>query len=327
MANIMQEIIEKAKKRQKHIVLPEGFDERMIVAAEKLAKEGICRVTLLGNNDEILSMARDKNISLEGVNIINPLDSEWNTEFAEKLYDLRKHKGMTMEVAEETSKKFLFFGNLMVKTGKADGCVAGAYSTTGDVMRACLQVIGTAPGTKLVSSTFMMILKTGDVKFFSDCALVPDPNAEELASIAVSTAKTYKNIMGNEPVVAMLSFSTKGSGGNHPLVNKVVEATKIVRETAPELKVDGELQLDAAIVESIGSKKAPGSDVAGKANVLIFPDLNAGNIGYKLTQRLGDAEAIGPFVQGLALPSFDLSRGCSAEDIVNTSAVCSLMAE
>ncbi|PID26735.1 MAG: phosphate acetyltransferase [Candidatus Cloacimonadota bacterium] len=326
MVNIMEQIIEKAQKRERHIVLPEGFDERMVVAASKLSTEKICKVTLLGEKSVIEDIAIKKGVCLRGIEIINPLESEWIDEFANKFFELRKHKGITLEQSMEIVKNYLFFGNLMVKTGRADGCVAGAHSTTGDVMRSCLQVIGVAKGTKLVSSTFMMIMPSGDVKFFSDCALVPDPDAEGLASIAISTADTYRKIMGEEPTVAMLSFSTKGSGGNNPMVNKVVEATKIVKENAPELKVDGELQLDAAIVESVGKKKAPESDVAGKANVLIFPDLNAGNIGYKLTQRLGEAEAIGPFVQGLALPSFDLSRGCSSEDIVNTSAVCSLMA-
>lgn len=326
MSKIMNTIISKAKESQKHVVLPEGFDERMIKAAHDLIKDGVCKVTLLGKEDDIQATAAAKGIDLAGVNIIDPEKSEWLSEFATVLYERRKHKGMTEEKAAETVKNFLYFGNLMVKTGKADGCVAGAYSTTADVIRTSLHVIGVAKGTKLVSSTFMMVMPDERTFFFSDCALVPDPNAEELASIAISTADTFQKLTGEEPVVAMLSFSTKGSGGDQPLVNKVVEATKIVKETAPNLKADGEFQLDTAIVESVGKKKAPDSAVAGKANVLIFPDLNAGNIGYKLTQRLAGADAIGPFVQGMALPSFDLSRGCSAEDIYNTSAVCALMA-
>lgn len=325
MAKIMDQIVAKAKTMKKHIVLPEGFDLRMVEATARLLKEEVCSVTLLGNPEEIKKMAAEKGLDISKANLIDPTSHAWLPEFANAFFEQRKHKGMTEEKAAESVKNYLYFGNMMVKTAKADGCVAGAHSTTADVMRAALQVIGTAKGTKLVSSTFMMVLPSEKVMFFSDCALVPDPNSEELASIAISTADTCQKITGEEPVVAMLSFSTKGSGGNHPLVNKVVEATRIVKEQAPTLKVDGELQLDAAIVESVGSKKAPGSSVAGKANVLVFPDLNAGNIGYKLTQRLGGAEAIGPFVQGLALPSFDLSRGCSSDDVFSTAAVCCLM--
>lgn len=326
MAAILDSIIKKAQIRNKHIVLSEGFDERMVVAAAELTAKKICKVTLLGKLSEMQDLAVKAKVSLAGVNLIEPETSEFYPEFVKTLFELRKHKGMTEEKAAELVKNTLYFANLMVKTGKADGTVGGAWNTTGDVMRSCLQVIGVKKGCSLVSSTFMMVMPDEKVYFFSDCALVPNPDAEGLASIAISTAETYQALMGEEPTVAMLSFSTKGSGGNDPLVNKVVEATRIVREKAPQLKVDGELQLDAAIVESIGKKKAPESSVAGKANVLIFPDLNAGNIGYKLVQRLAGAEAVGPFVQGLALPSFDLSRGCSSDDIVNTAAVCALMA-
>jgi len=323
----MDQMLEKAKGRKRHIVLPEGFDPRMVEAASILAKDGICEVTLLGSEEEVAKIAGEKNVSLEGVNIINPETSEMLPELSTILFEKRKKKGMTEEQANETAKKNLYFGNLMLVAKKADGCVAGAHNTTGDVMRACLQVVGVAKGTSLVSSTFLMIMPDDRKFLFSDCALVPDPDAEGLASIAISTADTYKKVLGSEPNVAMLSFSTKGSGGNQPSVIKVQEATRIAQERAPELNLDGELQFDAALLPSIGEKKAPGSKVAGHANVFVFPDLNAGNIGYKIAQRLGGAEAIGPFVQGLALPSFDLSRGCSTDDIVKTAAVCSLMAE
>lgn len=327
MADIMDSIMSNAKAKKRHIVLPEGFEPRMIEAAAILVKDEICKVTLLGKEDEIKKVAAEKGVNLEGINIVDPENSEWNDELAEILYEKRKKKGMTPEQAADVSKQFLYFGNLMVKAGKADGCVAGAYSTTGDVMRSCLQVIGVKKGTSLVSTCFMMVLKDGRVFNFGDCALVPDPDAEGLASIAISTADTYKKLTGDDPKVAMLSFSTYGSGGKQPSVLKVQEATKIAKEKAPELALDGDLQFDAALLESVGSKKAPGSNVAGQANVFIFPDLNAGNIGYKIAQRIGGAEAIGPIVQGLDLPSFDLSRGCSVEDIVKTSALCALMGE
>ena len=326
MSKIINGIIKKAIAKKKHIVLPEGFDKRMVAAAETMTKKGIATVTLLGNEDEINQIAADEKISLDGVNLIDPKNSEWTEEFTKIFYNKRKHKGITEKDAETFVKQHLYFGNLMLLAGKADGCVAGAFNTTGDVIRAALQVVGVKKGTKLVSSTFMMIMPDEKTYFFSDCALVPDPNAEELASIAISTAETFKALRDETPNIAMLSFSTKGSGGKNPGVLKVVEATNIVRELAPDLNVDGELQLDTAIIDSIGKKKAPNSNVAGNANVLIFPDLNSGNIGYKLTQRLAGAEAVGPFVQGLALPSFDLSRGCSEEDIVNTAAVCCLLA-
>ena len=327
MADIMTSIMNNAKSKKRHIVLPEGFEPRMIEAAAILVKNEICSITLLGKEEEIQKVAVEKNINLDGINIIDPENSELNDELSEILYEKRKKKGMTKEQAAETTKKFLYFGNLMVKAGKADGCVAGAYSTTGDVMRSCLQVIGVKKGTSLVSTCFMMVLPDGRIFNFGDCALVPDPDAEGLASIAISTADTYQKLTGDQPKVAMLSFSSKGSGGNQPSVLKVQEATKIAQEKAPELALDGDLQFDAALLDSIGKKKAPDSKVAGQANVFIFPDLNSGNIGYKIAQRLGGAEAIGPIVQGLALPSFDLSRGCSVDDIVKTSALCALMGE
>lgn len=325
MAGIIDSILEKAKENKKRIVLPEGFEPRMIQAAEKMTKGNIAHVILLGDENEINSKAKELNVDLDGVELINPETSEMLPEMASILFEKRKKKGMTEEQATETAKQYLYFGNLMMKAGKADGCVAGAHCTTGDVMRACLQVVGVKPGTSLVSTCFIMVKPDGESYAFGDCALVPDPDAEGMASIAISTADTYQKLTGKDAKVAMLSFSTKGSGGNQPSVLKVQEATEIAKEKSPELCLDGDLQFDAALLESVGSKKAPDSPVAGQANVFIFPDLNAGNIGYKIAQRLGGMEAVGPVVQGLALPSFDLSRGCSVDDIVNTSAICSLM--
>ncbi len=330
MTDIMTQIIEKAKANKKHIVLAEGFDQRMQQAAIELTKQGICKVTLLGKTYEVLEGLKKEGASdeiLENISIIDPENSERNEKFAEVLYERRKHKGMTLEDARKISKNFLYFANLMVKTQKADGCVAGAFSTTGDVIRSSLQVIGAKPGMKVVSSYFLMILPDGRNVFFSDCGLVPNPDAEGLATIAMSTAETCKKILGEEPKVAMLSFSTKGSWGKDPSVLKVQEATKIVKEKAPELCIDGELQFDAAFVPEIRAQKSPDSPLTGDANIFIFPDLNAGNIGYKIAQRIGGAQAIGPLIQGLAYPSFDLSRGCSSDDIVKTAAMCAVMVD
>lgn len=326
MAGIIDSILDKVKSNKKRIVLPEGFEPRMIQAAGKMQSNGIANIILLGNKEEIEAKAGELSVDLTGVEIIDPENSTLLPELATILFERRKKKGMTEEEATKTAKKYLYFGNLMMKAGQADGCVAGAHSTTGDVMRACLQVVGVKPGTSLVSTCFIMVKPDGVPYAFGDCALVPDPDAQGMASIAISTADTYAKLTGNDAKVAMLSFSTMGSGGKQPSVIKVQEATKIAKETAPTLCLDGDLQFDAALLESIASKKAPNSPVAGQANVFIFPDLNAGNIGYKIAQRLGGMEAIGPIVQGLALPSFDLSRGCSVDDIINTSAICSLMA-
>ncbi len=325
MADIMTKIIEKAQNRKRHIVLLEGFDERMVIAAGELAQKEIIKVTLIGEEAKVKEIAASKNVDLAGVNIVDPNTSEWHEEFSQVLYERRKKKGMTIEQAREKTKNFLYFGNLMVKTGKADGSVGGAFSTTADVMRACLQVVGVKQGTSLVSSSFLMVMPDARNFMFSDCALVPDPDEEGLASIAVSTAETFKSITGEEPRVAMLSFSTMGSGGEQPSVVKVRNATKIAQAKNSGFMIDGELQFDAALLPEVGKFKAPNSPVAGQANVFVFPDLNAGNIGYKIAQRLGGAKAIGPFVQGLDKPCFDLSRGCSVEDIVNTAAVCSVM--
>jgi len=319
-------IVEQAKGDKQTIVLPEGNDPRTWQAARKLADEGIAIPILLGTPEEIDSGLKQSGVSDEGLTVIHPATSPRRQAYAEEFAKVRVHKGMTFDQAMEVMTDVLFYGAMMVRMGDATGGVTGAAHTTGDVMRAAIQAIGMAPGIKIVSSTFLMVMPDGKVYTFADCAIVPEPDAEQLASIAVASAATHKALTGEEPVVGMLSFSTRGSA-NHPLVDKVVEATKLAAAQAPALKIDGELQLDAAIVESVGKKKAPGSSVAGMANVLVFPDLQSGNIGYKLTQRLAKAEAIGPVVQGLAKPFYDLSRGCSAEDIVKTTAICAVVAQ
>ena len=297
----------KAKARQKpmHILLPEGTEPRTVQASARIAAEGIAKVTLLGDAAEIAQVARETGVSLRGVGIIDPKASEKAGAYAQLLYELRQAKGMTQDQATElVTGNPLYFGAVMVKAGDADGMVAGAIHSTGDVLRPALQVIKTAPGIKVVSSCFLMELPTQDygqdgVMIFGDCAVIPSPTAEELAAIAIASAQTGKSLVDLEPKVAMLSFSTKGSAKD-PLVTKVQEATALARELAPELDLDGELQADAALVESVGQLKSPGSTVAGHANVLIFPDLQAGNIGYKLVQRLAGAQAMGPMVPGLA---------------------------
>lgn len=328
---LMDTIKAKAKADVKHIVLPEGNEPRIIEAAAILAKEGIAKITILGKIAEVQGIAAQKNADLTGVAVVDPETADNLSAYAEAFYEMRKAKGMTMEKALETMKVPMYYGTMMVKKGDADGLVAGALCTTGDTLRPGLQIVKTAPGVSTVSSCFIMEVpnkKFGDdgVLIFGDCAINIDPTAEQLAAIAIASAATGKSVVGMNPRVAMLSFSTKGSG-KHELVDKVAAATALVKELAPDLNVDGELQADAALVESVGQLKSPGSPVAGKANVLIFPDLQSGNIGYKLVQRLAGAEAIGPICQGFAKPINDLSRGCSVEDVVNVVAMTSLQAQ
>lgn len=328
---LMNKIWEAAKADKKKIVLPEGSESRTVVAAQKIAEEGIAMPILIGNEEEILKSAKEQGVELKGVQIIDPETSTDLNKYIEAFYELRKNKGMTMEKAERIVRDPLYFGTMMVKLDDADGMVSGAVHTTGDLLRPGLQIIKTAPGVSVVSSFFIMLVpgsKYGEegMLLFSDCAVNPNPNAEQLAAIAIATAETAKNLCKMDPKVAMLSFSTMGSA-DHELVDKVRTATERAKELRPDLQIDGELQLDAAIVKKVADQKAPNSKVAGNANVLVFPDLQAGNIGYKLVQRFANAEAIGPVCQGFAKPINDLSRGCSSEDIVNVVALTAVQAQ
>ncbi len=322
-SQLLEEIKNKAIKLNKTIVLPESHDERVLKAAEILAREKIVSVITLGDDDRVRSDAKKLDVDLTGIRVIDPSTSDKLSDFTNLYFNLRKHKGVTVEKARETVLRDLFFAAMMVKEGMADGSVAGSSASTADVMRAGIQCVGIPEGISIVSSFFLMIFPE-KVYSFADCAVVPDPDANQLADIAISTADNHRNLIGEEPRVAMLSFSTKGSA-QHESVDKIIDAVKVIKDKRPDLEVDGELQFDAAIIDSIGKKKAPGSTVAGNANVLVFPDLNSGNIGYKIAQRLGGAEAVGPMVQGLNKPFFDLSRGCSVDDIVNTASIAALM--
>lgn len=326
----LDKIIEIARSNVQTIVLPEAQDPRTLEATHKILEQGIANIILIGDKDEILSRAGEW--SIEKANFINPNDFSDMDNFAEELSNLRKSKGMTVEEARDLLvKNGLYFGVMLVKMGYAGGMVAGAAHSTADVLRPALQILKTAPGTKLVSAVFLMEVPNCDlgeegIFIFGDCALNPNPTSEELAHIAISSAQTFEALVNKPAKVGLLSFSTKGSA-NHPDVDKVIEAGKIAKELAPTLMIEEEMQLDAAIVTSVGQKKAPNSPVAGQANVLIFPDLDAGNIGYKLVQRLANANAYGPVCQGLAMPVNDLSRGCYADDIVGTVALTALQAQ
>ena len=323
-------IKEKARADKKTIVLPESEDRRVLEATETILKEGLANVVLIGNEEQIKKDAADLDIS--GATIVDPATSDKTQAYIDKLVELRQKKGMTQEQAKDIMlNQRTYYGVMMVKMGDADGMVSGACHSTADTLRPSLQILKTKPGTKLVSAFFLMVVPDCDMGdhgtfIFGDAGLEQNPDPEKLANIAISSAESFRTLTGHEPIVAMLSHSTKGSA-KHPDVDKVVEATKLAHELDPELKLDGELRLDAAIVPEVGASKAPGSEVAGHANVLIFPDLDAGNIGYKLVQRLGKAEAYGPLTQGIAAPVNDLSRGCSAEDIVGVVAITSVQAQ
>ena len=323
--SFIDDIKTKAKRDIKTIVLPEAEDLRTLKATEQILKEGFADIILIGNKEETKKLAKENNINIEGAKIITPATSEKFSEYANAFYELRKAKGITLDKAKEILKDNVYFGMMMVKQGDSDGLVSGACHSTSDTLRPALQILKTAPGTKLVSAFFLMVVPNCEYGekgtfVFADSGLNEYPDPDALSEIAVSSSKSFKQLVGKEPRVAMLSYSTYGSA-HSPLTDKVVEATKLLKEKAPDLIADGELQLDAAIIPEIAKSKAPGSPVAGKANTLVFPDLDAGNIGYKLVQRLAKAEAYGPLCQGIAKPVNDLSRGCSAEDIVGVVAI------
>ena len=329
--SFIEDIKTRAKQDIKTIVLPESNDIRIIKATEQVLKEGFADIILVGNKEEINKLAKENNIDITGAKIVDPNTSEKFSEYANKFYELRKAKGMTLDKAKELMNDSVYFGMMMVKENDADGLVSGACHSTADTLRPALQILKTAPGTKLVSAFFLMVVPNCEYGengafVFGDCGLNEYPDPEALSEIAISSSKSFKQLVGTEPRVAMLSYSSYGSA-HSPLTDKVVEATKILKEKMPDLIADGELQLDAAIIPEIAASKAPGSPVAGKANTLVFPDLDAGNIGYKLVQRLAKAEAYGPLCQGIARPVNDLSRGCSSQDVAGVVAITAVQAQ
>jgi phosphate acetyltransferase len=330
--NLLHTLKNRARSAAKHIVLPEGEDPRVIAAAEIITRDSLAKITLVGQPAKIEAEAKEIRANLKAITIQDPASSPRANHYARILHNLRQSKGATQEESQSTARKPLYFANLMVAANEADGAVAGAANSSADTVRAAIQSIGLAEGSKLVSSFFLMLIPNKNNQddetalLFADCGIVPDPNAQELAEIAIATADNAKNFLEAEPKVALLSFSTKGSA-NHPNLEKIREALKITKARRPDLIIDGELQADAALIPEIAETKAKGSQAAGRANVLIFPDLNSGNIAYKLVERLANAKAIGPILQGLAKPSNDLSRGCTTEDIVNAVAITSIQAK
>ena len=329
--SFIESIKQRAKQNIKTIILPEAEDKRVLEAASKVIAQGFAKVILIGNKEQVEKDSKENNIDLSGVEIIDIKSSTKKQEYAQKLFELRQAKGMTEEEASKLIEEPIYFGMMMLKNGEADGLVSGAAHSTSNTLRPALQILKTAPNTKLVSAFFVMCVPNCEYGehgtfIYGDSGLNQNPNADELSEIAISSAKSFRSLVEAEPKVAMLSYSTYGSAKSE-LTEKVIEATKLVKEKAPDLLVDGELQVDSAIIPEVSKSKAPGSPIEGNANVLIFPDLNAGNIGYKLTQRLAKAEAYGPLCQGIAKPVNDLSRGCSSDDIVGVVAITAVQAQ